>query len=106
MKLTATDYKKMKHRKRLKSEVRYNAHLKFLYDYCNAPVTYKAEICVNRKYVPRTKPYYRRRYRGKRKFNSSRWGKRYSNRIIRNYKEEIHKGAAYKRVWDYWWYLF
>lgn len=103
MKLTATDYKKMKYRKRLKSEVRYKVYLKFLSDHCNAPVIYNENIRVNGKYVPRFKPYYSRRYRGKHKYNRYCWGKMYANRAVRNYSEEIHKGAAYKRIFDYWW---
>lgn len=107
MGLAATDYKKLKLRKRFKNKVKYSAHLKFLYDNCKwypPPVIYEDEICVNRcDYVPNPKPYYKRCYRGNHKGNRYQWCKRYSNRIIRNYGDEIHRGAAYKRLYDYWW---
>lgn len=103
MKLTATDYKKMKHRERLKSDVVYEAHLKFLGDNCNAPVFFDEEVQMNGKRYPRKKPYYKRLYRGNHKNNRYAYYKKHVNRVVRRYKEEIHKGGSYKKCLDYWW---
>lgn len=47
------------------------------------------------------KPYYKRMYRGKR----SKYLKRQSNKAIRRYKGELHKGYHCHRLYDFWWEL-
>lgn len=47
------------------------------------------------------KPYYKRMYRGKR----SKYLKRQSNKAIRRYKGELHKGWQCHRLYDFWWEL-
>lgn len=55
----------------------------------------------------RAKPYYRRYYHSQRgrKDNRFRFEKKQSNIMVRNYKGEIHKGGAYKKIYDYWWFI-
>lgn len=85
----------------------YKAHLKFLADNCRyypAPAIYVDEVWVRGfGYIPNFKPYYKRQYRGKHKGNRYQWCKKYANSLVRNYKGDIAKGAAYKRIYDYWW---
>lgn len=104
--LTATDYKKLKRRKRFDNDAVYKAHLKFLADNCRyypKPVIYTDEIWIKGYgYMPNIKPYYKRQYRGNHKGNRYQWCKKYANRSVRNYEREIAKGAAYKRIYDYW----
>lgn len=58
---------------------------------------------VNGKYedVSLKKPYYKRFYRSKQTRYS--YFKKYSNKIIRQYKGEIPNGNYCKRIYDYWW---
>ena len=46
-------------------------------------------------------PYYCRCYRSK----MSSYCKKLTNRKVRRYKGEIHKGGNYRRVFDMWWEL-
>ena len=46
-------------------------------------------------------PYYCRCYRSK----MSSYCKKLTNRKVRRYKGEIHKGGNYRRVFDMWWKL-
>ena len=51
-------------------------------------------------YVENSKPYYQRLYRGKR----SGYLKRQSNRVIRRYKGELHKGYQHiHKIFDFLW---
>lgn len=47
--------------------------------------------------------YYKKIYRGNHKGNRYTYFKKHSNRCVRRYKEELHKGGSYKKVFDYWW---
>lgn len=49
-----------------------------------------------------TKPYYRRMYRGK----TSSYCKKRTNKIVRHYQGEIHRGCSYRRLFDMWWELY
>ncbi|MBD5526746.1 MAG: hypothetical protein HDR04_20575 [Lachnospiraceae bacterium] len=48
------------------------------------------------------KPYYVRYWRSSQRSRFQYW-KKYSNGYVRRYKGEIHKGCAYKKIFDYWW---
>ena len=52
-------------------------------------------------YVQNAKPYYKRWYRGKR----SKYFKQQSNRKIRRYNGELHKGNMAYKLYDFWWEL-
>lgn len=96
-------------KKRRNKRERYLKHqnnLKHLYKiaggYYPAPVGYMDEIWINgHGYVQNTKPYYKRWYRGKR----SKYFKQQSNRKIRRYKGELHKGNMAHKLYDFWWEL-
>lgn len=96
-------------KKRRNKRERYLKHqnnLKHLYKiaggYYPAPVGYMDEIWINgHGYVQNTKPYYKRLYRGKR----SKYFKRQSNRKIRRYKGDLHKGNMAHKLYDFWWGL-
>ena len=82
-----------KRRNKYERDLKHRNHLKHLYEivgsYCPSPVRYTDEIWVKGVgYVENSKPYYQRLYRGKR----SGYLKRQSNRVIRRYKGELHKG--------------
>lgn len=49
------------------------------------------------------KPYYIRYYRGNHKWSRYRYYKKYSNRIVRRFGEDIQNGSSYKKCFDYWW---
>ena len=67
-----------------------------------APVEYVDKVWVKGiGYVKLSKPYYRRLYRGK----NSKYLKRQSNKQIRRYKGELHKGNFCHLLYDFWWEL-
>lgn len=39
------------------------------------------------------------------KDNRFRFEKKQSNIVVRNYEGEIHKGGAYKKIYEYWWFI-
>lgn len=95
-------------KKRMNKRERYlkhQNHLKYLERVsCGYPqaVTYKDKIWIieGLGYVENPKPYYKRWYRGKR----SSYFKRQSNKAIRRYKGELHKGYQYiHKIYDFWW---
>lgn len=47
--------------------------------------------------------YYKKIYRGNHRGNRYKFYKKYANRVVRRYKEEISNGCAYKKCFDYWW---
>ena len=86
--------------------LKYQNNLKHLYeivgDYYPAPVGYIDEIMVEKyKYIENPKPYYKRWYRGK----CSKYLKQQSNKKIRRYKGELHKGNMVHKLFDFWWEL-
>lgn len=107
IKLTATDYKKLKRRKRLKNDIKYKSHIKTLADNCQwypSPAILIDEIWIKEiGYADNPKPYYKRLFRGRHKHNRYWFYKRYANRIVRRYKGELHSGGSYKKCFDYWW---
>ena len=85
---------------------KYRNHLKKLHKnvghYYLAPVWYKDKICIHgHDYVDNQKPYYKRLYRRR----ISPYLKMWSNRKIRRYKGELHKGAQCFKLYDFWWEL-
>ena len=87
-------------------EKKHQNNLKHLYEiaggYYPAPVGYMDEIWINgHGYVQNAKPYYKRWYRGKR----SKYFKQQSNRKIRRYNGELHKGNMAYKLYDFWWEL-
>lgn len=115
MKFTATDYKKLRRRERLKKEVQYKSYLKFRADYCNYYPSMVLPRDKNRNNLWITKSflqwddeeknvaYYKRCYRGNHNGNQYQFYKKYANKIVRRYKGEISKGGSYKKCFDYRW---
>lgn len=113
MRLTATDYKKLRRRKRIKYNIRYKSHLKFLSDNFKFYPPLVAPMSKNRDCAWRSGTYglddnidiayYKRLYRGTHKGNRYHFYKKYSNRVVRRCKKEIKDGGNYKRCFDYWW---
>lgn len=111
MKLTATDYKKLKKRKRIGYATRYKLHLKFLSDDCGCSLVDPMDRDGN--YIWRSKfygersnkdiAYYKRQYHSCRRSNRYKFYKKYSNRIVRRYKSDLKNGGNYRRCFDYWW---
>lgn len=115
MKLTATDYKKLRRSERLKREIQYKSYLKILSNHCN----YYPSMVVprdrdgNNLYISKKFPewsddekdiaYYKRYYRGNHNGNRYQFYKKYANKVVRRYKGEIYKGNGYKKCFDYWW---
>lgn len=82
----------LEHKRRMKKLSKTSSHLSGAY--------YVDEIWIKGiGYVENPKPYYKRYYRGSR----SAFLKKMSNRKIRRYNGEIRKGAAYHRLYDFWW---
>ena len=69
--------------------------------YCPSPVRYTDEIWIKSVgYVENPKPYYQRLYRGKRSW----YLKRQSNKVIRRYEGELHKGYQHiHKIFNFWW---
>lgn len=115
MKLTATDYKKLRRREHLKKDAQYKSHLKFRADYCNyyPSMVLPRDKNGNNLWIAKSFPewsdnkkdiaYYKRYYRGNHNGSRYQFYKKYANRVMRRYKEEIHKGGSYKKCFDYWW---
>lgn len=102
------NHKNYSNKKRTNKRERYlkhQNHLKYLERVsCGYPkaVTYEDKIRIkNFEYIKNPKPYYKRWYRGK----SSSYLKHQSNRAIRKYKDELHKGYQCHRVYDFWYKL-
>lgn len=93
--------KKTKYERNLK----HKNHLKHLYEtvggYHSSPVRYTDEVWIKGVgYVKNSKPYYQKLYRGKR----SGYLKRQSNKVIRRYKGELHKGYQHiHKIFDFLW---
>lgn len=114
MNLTATDYKKLKHRNRLKNKIAYNKYLQFRADYCNyyPSIVLPRDKNGNNLWITRKFPewsddekniaYYKRYYRGNHNGSRYQFYKKYANKVVRRYKGEIHKGNSYKKCFDYW----
>lgn len=98
-KLTSTDYKKIKGKKRRRSENIYYERLRRLYQ--NTAGWYPSTIIKvetgNQKY------YYKRLYRDNHAGGRYKYHKKLSNRKIRHNKIPISKGGNYKKVYDFWW---
>ena len=101
------NYSKKKRTNKRERYLKYQNHLKYLYNiggYYPSPVRYVDEIWVKGVgYIQNSKPYYQRLYRGKR----SKYLKRQSNKAIRRYKGELHKGYQHiHKVYDFWYELY
>lgn len=98
------NHSKKKRMNKRERYLRHQNHLKYLERVsCRYPyaVTYKDKILIKGLgYVENPKPYYKRWYRGKR----SSYLKRQSNKAIRRYKGELHKGYQHiHKIYDFWW---
>lgn len=115
MKLTATDYKKLRRREHLKKDAQYKSHLKFLSAHynCYPSMVVPRDRDGNNLYISKKFPewsddekdiaYYKRYYRGNHNGNRYQFYKKYANKVVRRYKGEIHKGNGCKKCFDYWW---
>lgn len=102
IKLTATDYKKSRRRERLKNKAVYKLHLKYLSSIGSLYFPPVVPMDIHGNYVWRdnievSAAYYRCFSRG------NTFYKNHSNRVVRNYNGEIHRGGSYKKYFDYWW---
>ena len=100
------NYKSYSKKKKMNKRERYLKHqnyLKYLYEAVGgnylSPVIYTDEIRVKNRYVKNPKPYYKRLYRRK----SSSYLKKQSNKVIRKYEGNLHKGYRCHRLYDFWW---
>lgn len=97
-----TKKKRMNKRERY---LKHQEHLRYLHrvsgQYYPSPIRYVDEIWIKGVgYVDNPKPYYRRLYRGER----SKYLKQQSNKKIRRYKGELHKGYQHiHKLYDFWW---
>ena len=89
-------HSRKKKRTKREREVRYKNHLRMLSS--GGFTRYAGAYYVD--CVP--KPYYVRYWRSSQR-SSFQYFKKYSNECVRRYKGEIHKGCAYKKIFDYWW---
>lgn len=108
MDLTATEYRKLGHRRRINNNIRNKKHLKCLWDAKNhkwfPPVKYVDYVWFNHSQISRNKPYYKvltPNHGG----NWQRFCKKYSNRMVRHYVGEISKGCSYKKLSEYKWVI-
>lgn len=92
-------YSGKKRRNKRERDLKYKNHLKDLSKYSGWSGSVYDES--------RAKPYYRRYYHSNRgrKDNRFRFEKKQSNIVVRNYKGGIHKGGAYKKLYDYWCFI-
>lgn len=115
IKLTATDYKKLRRRKRREQNNQRKLYLVCLFNNSNSypsPVVTKDKE-RNYVWVSKSFPkwsddensiaYYKHSYRGNHKENRYQFYKKYANRVVRKYKGEIPSGCGYKKCFDYWW---
>ena len=97
---------KKKRRNKRERDLKYKNHVKYLaknYPYYPPPaIPVDEDGCWNFD-DPIGTVYYRRTYKGNHKRNKYTYYKKYSNRKVRRYKGEIHRGGSYKKVFDYWW---
>ena len=94
---------KKKKRNKRERDLKYKNRLKYLAENTSGyptPAIYTDEIWIRgHGYVKNPKPYYKRLYRGRR----SKYLKRLSNKKIRRYKGELHKGYHCHKLFDFWW---
>jgi hypothetical protein len=92
--------KRRRKNKRERDE-KYKRHLKWIADNVSGfpwAVYYVEDKYIRGQgFIPVEKPYYKRTY------YNSRYYKRYANRVARRYKGEIHRGNAYRKIFDYRW---
>ena len=94
---------KIKHRKRRKASIRYRSRLKHLSDisYPIAAIPVGTDGRWNFD-DPVGTVYYKRVYRANRSRNRYACYKKYSNRLVRQYSGELHKGSSYRKIFEYW----
>lgn len=98
------NYSKKKRMNKRERYLKHQNHLKYLERVsCGYPqaVTYEDKIWIKGLgYAENSKPYYKRWYRSKR----SSYFKQQSNKAIRRYKGELHKGYQHiHKIYDFWW---
>lgn len=94
--------KKSKRNQRLnkrKRDLKYRHHLKRL---CELVLEdcYYYPVHKEKSAAKKPKTYYKRTYREK---NRIKYLKKQSNRKVRHYKGELHKGGQYRKVYEVWW---
>lgn len=101
------NHAKRKRKNKRERDQLHKQHLKWLAENSQdypCPVTYEDKIWVRGYgYVENPKSYYKRWYRGRHKDNRYKYYKKYANRAVRRYNDEIHNGCCYKKIFDYWW---
>lgn len=92
-----------KRRNKRERDLKYKNHLKYLAKNDSRkrpmPAVYTDKVFTKKQgWVKNSKPYYKRKYRGRR----SKYLKRLSNKKIRKYKGELHNGYHCHKVFDFW----
>ena len=94
---------KRKKRNKRERDLKYKNRLKYLAENTSgypSSAVYTDEMWIKgHGYVKNPKPYYKRLYRSKR----SKYLKRLSNKKIRRYNGELHKGYHCHKLFDFWW---
>lgn len=94
---------KRKRRNKIERDLKHKNHLKYIAENTSgypSGAYYVDEIWIKGYgYVKNQKPYYKRLYRGRR----SKYLKRLSNKKIRRYNGELHKGYHCHKLFDFWW---
>lgn len=107
---------KKRKRSRRERDAKHKQHLKYLEENCRHYPSPVMAADKNGNWIPdkewytkfpeyevREFAYYKRLYRAKRKGNRYTYYKKYSNKRVRRYNGEIHKGNMYRKIFDYWW---
>lgn len=101
-----TIHRSKKRRNKYERNQKYKDKLKRLYE-INGGYYYSPVYHMDSKWidgyglVDLPKSYYKRVYRGR----NSKYLKRQSNKAIRRYQGELHKGNMAHKLYDYWWKL-
>lgn len=83
--LTATDYKKKRHRKRRKSEYKYKKHLQKIHSFGHYPPPVNI---ISKSYV-------------RSNWSLFKYAKKHANRIVRRKKSELYNNRSFKKIVDF-----
>lgn len=95
--LTATDYKKKRHRKRRKSEYKYKKHLQKIHSFKHYPPPVDEIERIN----DRSRTYIASKFFVRANWSLFRYGKKRANRIIRRKKSELYNNRSFKKIVDF-----
>ena len=95
--LTATDYKKKRHRKRRKSEYKYKKHLQKIHSFKHFPPPVDESERIN----DRSRTYIASKFFVRANWSLFRYGKKRANRIIRRKKSELYNNRSFKKIVDF-----